>query len=101
MKKFLLAAGCVAMMASAVSAKDYVISKVDMTMFTESTYTYDNKEKKQIAGTWSAEDGTVFNVVMKQQASNTAPTNIVGQSDQCRPRQCRRHEADCLHRSQR
>ncbi len=68
MKKFLLAAGCVAMMASAVSAKDYVISKVDMTMFTESTYTYDNKEKKQIAGTWSAEDGTVFNVVMKQQA---------------------------------
>ena len=61
MKKFLLAAGCVAMMASAVSAKDYVISKVDMTMFTESTYTYDNKEKKQIAGTWSAEDGTVFN----------------------------------------
>ncbi len=84
MKKFLLAAGCVAMMASAVSAKDYVISKVDMTQFTESTYTYDNKEKKQIAGTWSAEDGTVFNVVMKQQASNTAPTNIVGQSDQCR-----------------
>lgn len=48
MKKFLLAAGCVAMMASAVSAKDYVISKVDMTQFTESTYTYDNKEKSRL-----------------------------------------------------
>ena len=36
MKKFLLAAGCVAMMASAVSAKDYVISAsgLDMTKFT-------------------------------------------------------------------
>lgn len=84
MKKFLLAAGCVAMMASAVSAKDYVISTVDMTKFTTSTYSYEGKDKDQIAGTWTAEDGTVFNVVMKQQASNTAPTNILGQDDHCR-----------------
>lgn len=84
MKKFLLAAGCVAMMASAVSAKDYVISTVDMTKFETSTYSYDGKDKSQIAGTWKAEDGTVFNVVMKQQASNTAPTNILTQADHCR-----------------
>lgn len=84
MKKFLLAAGCVAAIASAASAKDYVISKVDMTTFQTTTYTFDNKEKSQIAGTWTAEDGTVFNVVMKQQASNTAPTNILSQSSQCR-----------------
>lgn len=84
MKKFLLAAGCVAMMASAVSAKDYVISNVDMTKFESSTYSYGDKDKNQIAGTWAAEDGTVFNVVMKQQASNTAPTNILSQNEQCR-----------------
>lgn len=84
MKKLLLSIGCMVGLVSAASAAEYVISTVDMTGFTKTTYTYDGKEKGQIAGVWTAEDGTAFNVVMKQQASNTAPDGILGQSSQCR-----------------
>ena len=87
MKKFLLAAGCVAMMASAVSAKDYVLtaSGMNMTKFTQSTYTDGDKEKWQLAGTWTAEDNTVFNVVMKQAGSTTTDCSpVLGESGHVR-----------------
>ncbi|MDE5633448.1 MAG: hypothetical protein K2I51_02130 [Muribaculaceae bacterium] len=87
MKKFLLAAGCVAMMASAVSAKDYVISAsgLDMTKFTQSSYTDGGKEKWQLSGTWTSDDQTVFNVVMKQAASTTTDCSpILGESKHVR-----------------
>ena len=84
MKKLLLSLGCMVGLVSAASAAEYVISTVDMTGFTQTTYTYDGKEKGQITGTWTAEDGTAFNVVMKQQASGTAPDGILGQNNQCR-----------------
>lgn len=84
MKKLLLSLGCMVGLVSAASAAEYVISTVDMTGFTKTTYTYDGKEKGQIAGVWTAEDGTEFNVVMKQQASTTSPDGILGQNKQCR-----------------
>lgn len=87
MKKFLLAAGCVAMMASAVSAKDYVFTAagMDMSKFTASTYKDGDKDKWQLAGTWTAEDNTVFNVVMKQAASTTTEySNITGETNHVR-----------------
>ena len=73
MKKFLLAAGCVVAIASAASAKDYVFNaaELDMSKFTQSSYTDGDKTKWQLAGLWTAEDGTTFNVVMKQAASTT------------------------------
>lgn len=81
MKKFLLAAGCVAMMASAVSAKDYVISNpMDKTAFTESTYQLDGKDKYEFTGTWKAEDGTIFNVSIKQNKSTSGKNTDVFQA---------------------
>ena len=85
MKKILLATAFAALSLGAF-ATDYVIptAALDLSKFTRSQYEFDGKQKDQLTGIWKAEDGTVFNVVLKQNTSTANADNIVVDTDQVR-----------------